>query len=130
TRDHKRIAVMWLVLVCVALLLGGIFAMTLRIELVTPGRDIISPLGYNRMFTLHGVTMVWLFMIPAIPSVFGNFLLPLMLGAKDVAFPRLNLLSVYLYVAGAAIALWGMIHGGADTGWTFYTPYSTSTPTD
>ena len=84
---------------------------------------------YNRMFTLHGVVMVWLFMIPAIPSGFGNFVLPMMIGAEDVAFPRLNLASFYIYLAGAALALWGMIHGGADTGWTFYTPYSTTTPT-
>ena len=77
------------------------------------------------MFTLHGVTMVWLFMIPAIPSAFGNFVLPLMLGAKDVAFPRLNLASVYIYVAGSALTLFGMLRSGADTGWTFYTPYST-----
>ena len=85
---------------------------------------------YNRMFTLHGVVMIFLFMIPAIPGVFGNFFLPLMLGAKDVAFPRLNLLSLYLYLAGATHrALAGMINGGADTGWTFYAPYSTTTPT-
>ena len=84
---------------------------------------------YNRMFTLHGVVMIFLFMIPAIPSVFGNFVLPMMIGAEDVAFPRLNLASWYIYLAGAAFALWGMIHGGADTGWTFYTPYSTTTLT-
>jgi len=84
---------------------------------------------YNRMFTLHGVVMIFLFMIPAIPGVFGNFCLPLMLGAKDVAFPRLNLLSLYLYWTGATLAVAGMIMGGADTGWTFYAPYSTSTPT-
>ena len=83
---------------------------------------------YNRMFTLHGVVMIFLFMIPAIPGVFGNFCLPLMLGAKDVAFPRLNLLSLYLYAAGAALALTAMLAGGIDTGWTFYAPYSTSTP--
>ena len=83
---------------------------------------------YNRMFTLHGVVMVFLFMIPAIPSGFGNFVLPMMIGAEDVAFPRLNLASFYIYLAGAAFALWGMIHGGADTGWTFYAPYATTTP--
>ncbi len=129
TRDHKRIGVMFLVMVILSLLLGGIFAMVLRIELLTPGPTIITPMTYNRMFTLHGVTMVWLFMIPAIPSAFGNFLLPIMLGAKDVAFPRLNLASVYLYVAGAALTLFGMLWSGADTGWTFYTPYSTTSPT-
>jgi cytochrome c oxidase subunit 1 len=120
---------MYLVLVTVALALGGAFAMVLRLQLVTPDNSMLSPLAYNRMFTLHGVVMVWLFMIPAIPSVFGNFLLPLMLGARDVAFPRLNLASVYIYLAGAALALWGMVHGGADTGWTFYLPYSGITPT-
>jgi cytochrome c oxidase subunit I len=129
TRDHKRIGVMFLVLVILALLLGGVFAMVLRIELLTPGPTIISAMTYNRMFTLHGVTMVWLFMIPAIPSAFGNFVLPIMLGAKDVAFPRLNLASVYLYVAGAGLTLFGMLWSGADTGWTFYTPYSTTSPT-
>ena len=89
----------------------------------------MDALSYNRMFTLHGIVMIFLFLIPAIPSAFGNFVLPLMLGARDVAFPRINLFSFYLYVIGAAIALWGMIHGGADTGWTFYTPYSSTTPT-
>src|SRR5215471_7356846 len=89
TRDHKRIGVMFLVLVILGLLMGGIFAMTLRAKLLNPGPALIDAQTYNRMFTLHGVVMVWLFMIPAIPSVFGNFVLPLMLGAKDVAFPRL-----------------------------------------
>ncbi len=129
TLDHKRIGVMYLVLTSAALFLGGIFAMLLRIELLTPGPTIMSALAYNRTFTLHGVVMIFLFMIPAIPGIFGNFFLPLMIGARDVAFPRLNLLSVYLYLTGAAIALYGMIHGGADTGWTFYTPYSTTTVT-
>jgi cytochrome c oxidase subunit 1 len=129
TIDHKRIAVMYLVSVLFAFLLGGIFAMALRVELLTPGPTIMGANMYNRMFTLHGVVMIFLFMIPAIPGVFGNFLLPLMLGAKDVAFPRLNLLSLYLYWIGATIVLSGMIMGGTDTGWTFYTPYSTTTPT-
>ncbi|ATB44363.1 cytochrome c oxidase polypeptide I [Cystobacter fuscus] len=129
TRDHKRIGVMFLVLVISALLLGGVFAMLLRIELLTPGPTIMGPMTYNRVFTLHGVTMVWLFMIPAIPSAFGNFVLPLMLGAKEVAFPRLNLASVYIYAAGAALTVFGMVWSGADTGWTFYTPYSTTSPT-
>jgi len=130
TRDHKRIGVMFLVAVTVFFAVGGIFALLIRIKLLTPQPAMMSALTYNRLFTLHGVVMIFLFMIPAIPSGFGNFLLPLMLGAKDVAFPRLNLLSFYVYLAGAAVALFGMIHGGADTGWTFYTPYSTSTTTD
>ena len=129
TIDHKRIGLMYLVSVLIAFLLGGIFAMALRLELLTPGPTIMGANTYNRMFTLHGVVMIFLFMIPAIPGVFGNFMLPLMLGAKDVAFPKLNLLSLYLYWTGATIALGGMIMGGTDTGWTFYAPYSTTTPT-
>jgi cytochrome c oxidase subunit 1 len=129
TRDHKRIGLMFLVLTAVAFALGGFFALLIRLELLTPGPTIMSAMTYNKMFTLHGVVMIFLFMIPAIPSGFGNFFLPIMVGARDVAFPRLNLLSLYLYVIGATIALYGMIHGGADTGWTFYTPYSTTTVT-
>ena len=128
TLDHKRIGVMYLVSVLLAFLLGGIFAMAIRLELLTPEPTIMGANTYNRMFTLHGVVMIFLFMIPAIPGVFGNFCMPLMLGAKDVAFPRLNLLSLYLYWTGATIALAGMIMGGTDTGWTFYAPYSTTTP--
>jgi cytochrome c oxidase subunit 1 len=129
TVDHKRIGIMYLVSVLLAFLLGGIFAMALRIEHLTPDPTIMGANTYNRMFTLHGVVMIFMFMIPAIPGVFGNFCLPLMLGAKDVAFPKLNLLSLYLYWIGATVALWGMIDGGTDTGWTFYAPYSTTTPT-
>jgi cytochrome c oxidase subunit 1 len=126
TRDHKRIALMFLVGTSLSLLLGGIFALLLRLELLTPERTLMSAGMYNRMFTLHGIVMVFMFMIPSIPTVFGNFMLPIMLGAKDVAFPKLNLASFYVYVAGSALSLWAMISGGADTGWTFYTPYSTS----
>jgi cytochrome c oxidase subunit I len=129
TLDHKRIGVMYLVLTLIGFALGGIFAMLIRIELLTPGPTIMDAMTYNRMFTLHGVVMIFLFMIPAIPAIFGNFFLPLMLGAQDVAFPRINLFTVYLYLLGAGIAVYGMIHGGADTGWTFYTPYSTTTTT-
>ena len=111
TLDHKRIALMYLVLTTVALFLGGIFAMLLRFEHLTPGPTIMGANTYNRMFTLHGMVMIFLFMIPAIPGIFGNFCLPLMLGAKDVAFPRLNLLSVYVYATGAALALWAMVLG-------------------
>jgi cytochrome c oxidase subunit I len=127
TLDHKRIALLYLCVVLVSFLLGGIFAMVIRLELLTPGPTIIEALTYNRMFTLHGVVMIFLFMIPAIPAVFGNFLLPIMIGAKDVAFPRWNLVSFYLYFFGAILAVWGMLNGGTDTGWTFYTPYSTTT---
>jgi cytochrome c oxidase subunit 1 len=128
TLDHKRIGIMYLVSVLVAFLLGGIFAMIVRMELTTPEPTLISANAYNRMFTLHGVVMIFLFMIPAIPGAFANFCLPLMLGAKDVAFPRLNLLSLYVYWTGAVLVLWGVITGGADVGWTFYAPYSTTTP--
>ena len=128
TLDHKRIAVMYLASVLVMFLVGGIFAMAIRVELLTPEPTIMGANTYNRMFTLHGMVMVFLFMIPAIPGVFGNFCLPLMLGAKDVAFPRLNLMSLYVYWIGSAIVLTGVITGGADSGWTFYAPYSTSTP--
>ncbi|MEP6652329.1 MAG: cbb3-type cytochrome c oxidase subunit I [Myxococcales bacterium] len=128
TLDHKRIGIMYFASVLATFLLGGIFAMIVRFELTTPEPTLISANTYNRMFTLHGMVMVFLFMIPAIPGVFGNFVLPLMLGAKDVAFPRLNLLSLYVYWTGAALVLWGVINGGADTGWTFYVPYSTTTP--
>ena len=129
TRDHKRIALMFFVAVLFFMMLGGVFALALRTELLTPGRTIMSALTYNRMFTLHGITMVWLFMVPAIPGVFGNFCLPPMLGARDLAFPRLNLASFYVFVIGAVITLGAMIGNGADTGWTFYTPYSTRTST-
>jgi cytochrome c oxidase subunit 1 len=130
TTDHKRIALMFLVATTLAMMLGGAFAMVLRTKLLVPGPALIEPLTYNRLFTLHGVVMVFLFMIPALPAVFGNFFLPILIGAEDLAFPRLNLASFYVYLAGAALTLWGMVHGGADTGWTFYAPYATTSPTD
>jgi cytochrome c oxidase subunit I len=130
TRDHKRIGVLFLVSVIVFFAVGGFFALLMRLELLTPEADILGYQDYNRAFTLHGVVMVWLFLIPSVPTAFGNFLLPLMVGARDVAFPRLNLASWYLFIAGAVLTLWAMLMGGADTGWTFYTPYSTVTGTD
>jgi cytochrome c oxidase subunit 1 len=129
TRDHKRIAIMFYVSVLVFLMLGGLFALILRTELLTPDKTIMDAMAYNQMFTLHGVTMVWLFMIPAIPGAFGNFVLPLMLGAKDLAFPRINLASFYVYALSAVIILTAMLAGGADTGWTFYVPYSATSLT-
>jgi cytochrome c oxidase subunit I len=128
TRDHKRIAVMFLVGISLSLLLGGIFALLLRLELLTPERTMMDAGTYNRMFTLHGIVMVFMFMIPSIPAVFGNFMLPIMIGARDVAFPRLNLASFYVWLIGSAFSVYSMIDGGADTGWTFYTPYSSSSP--
>ena len=129
TTDHKRIGILYLVSMLFALALGGFFAMAVRLEHLSPNPTVMSAMAYNRFFTLHGVIMVWLFLIPSIPSSFGNFLLPIMVGAKDVAFPRLNLLSWYLYMAGSAIVLVSMFVGGIDTGWTFYTPYSSYSPT-
>ena len=130
TRDHKRVGLMFLVLVSVALALGAAFALAVRIELMFPGPTIVSSApAYNRLFTLHGAVMIFLFILPGIPSSFGNFVLPMMLGARDVAFPRLNLASLYLYVFGLSFFLLVLILGGVDTGWTFYPPYSTSSPT-
>jgi cytochrome c oxidase subunit 1 len=128
TTDHKRIGVLYLVSTLLALFLGGAFALVLRTEHLTPTRTIIDAYTYNRMFTMHGIVMVWVFMIPSIPAAFGNFLLPIMLGAKDVAFPRLNLASYYIYVVGALWVLVALWWGGVDTGWTFYTPYSAHSP--
>ena len=130
TLDHKRVGLMFLVLIGAALALGATFALTIRIELTLPGPTIISsPSTYNKLFTLHGAVMIFLFILPSIPSSFGNFVLPMMLGAKDVAFPRLNLASLYLYAFGLAFFLLVLILGGVDTGWTFYPPYSTGTAT-
>ncbi len=129
TLDHKRIGIMYLVSILSAFFLGGVFALLIRTELLTPQRTIMDADTYNQMFTLHGAVMIFLFIIPGIPAALGNFVLPIMLGAKDVAFPRLNLTSYYLYVFGAVFAVLSIATGGVDTGWTFYTPYSTTTNT-
>ena len=126
TLDHKRIGVMYLVSILTAFFLGGMFAMLLRLELMFPGEQILSQDQYNMAFTLHGVIMVFLVIIPSVPASLGNFVLPIMLGAKDVAFPRLNLFSYYLWVTGAVLAVSSIFFGGVDTGWTLYVPYSTS----
>jgi cytochrome c oxidase subunit 1 len=126
TLDHKRIGILYLLGVSFYFLLGGIFAMLVRLELLTPAGDLLTPDTYNRVFTAHGVIMIFFFLLPAIPGVFGNFFLPIMIGAKDVAFPRLNLLSWYLFMTGAGLAMVSLISGGVDTGWTFYPPYSSS----
>lgn len=130
TLDHKRIGVMYLISVLGALFLGGVFALILRTKLLTPDASFLTKDQYNQVFTLHGAIMVFLFIIPSIPASFGNFVLPVMLGAKDVAFPRLNLASYYCWVGGALFFMWALLHGSIDTGWTFYTPYSTSTNTN
>jgi cytochrome c oxidase subunit 1 len=106
--------------------LGGVFAMLIRLELLTPAGDLVNSDTYNKFFTMHGVTMIFFFLIPSIPATLGNFLVPMMIGAKDLAFPRINLLSWYIYIAGAMFALAAIVMGGVDTGWTFYTPFSTT----
>lgn len=126
TLDHKRIGLLYLFSVSIFFLLGGLFAMLVRLELLTPAGDLMLPDTYNRVFTGHGVMMVFFFLIPAIPGSLGNFLIPLMIGTRDVAFPRLNLLSWYLFMAGGVLTLFGIINGGIDTGWTFYPPYSST----
>jgi cytochrome c oxidase subunit I len=129
TLDHKRIGVMYLLCVLGAFLLGGTAALVIRAELWTPGPTFIEHDTYNQAFTLHGAAMVFLVIIPGIPAALGNIVLPLMLGAKDVAFPRLNLASWYLWVIGAVCLIASLVTNAADTGWTFYTPYSTTTTT-
>ena len=126
TTDHKRIGILYLWTILVFFLIASMAAAMMRIELLTPQGDFVANETYNKLFTIHGVLMVWFFLIPSIPTVLGNFVIPMMIGARDVAFPKLNLLSWYIFVAGGALTLWAIIHGGVDTGWTFYTPYSTT----
>ena len=126
TTDHKRIAILYLVSIMFLFFVGGMFALLMRLNLLTPKGLLVSAETYNKFFTMHGLIMVFFFLIPSIPAVLGNFLVPLMVGARDVAFPRLNLLSWYLYIAGSLLALTSATFGGVDTGWTFYTPYSTT----
>ena len=123
TKDHKRIAILYTISITLFFFVGGAAATLIRLNLVTPA-GIFTPDIYNRLFTLHGIVMVWFFLIPSIPNTMGNFLIPLMIGAKDLAFPRLNLLSWYLYVGAGFLALFAILIGGVDTGWTFYTPFS------
>jgi cytochrome c oxidase subunit 1 len=126
TTDHKRIALLYLISISVMFALGGVFAMLIRLELLTPEGDLVNSDTYNKLFTMHGVVMVFFFLVPSIPATLGNFLVPMMIGAKDLAFPRINLLSWYIYVAGAIFAIAAIVMGGVDTGWTFYTPFSSS----
>ncbi|RIJ89676.1 MAG: cytochrome c oxidase subunit I [Acidobacteria bacterium] len=126
TKDHKRIAIMYLISVSAFFLMGGLYAAAIRLELLTPASDLFETGTYNKVFTQHGILMVFFFLIPSIPAVLGNFLIPIMIGAKDLALPRINLLSLYVYWVGGAITLWALMQGGVDTGWTFYTPYSTT----
>jgi cytochrome c oxidase subunit I len=124
TTDHKRIAWLYLLSVTLFFFIGGLFATLMRIELMTPQGDLVQAETYNKLFTMHGVTMVFFFLIPSIPAVLGNFLVPMMIGARDLAFPRLNLASWYIFILGGAFTLMAAAAGGVDTGWTFYTPYS------
>jgi cytochrome c oxidase subunit 1 len=124
TTDHKRIALLYLFSVTFFFFVGGIFATMIRIHLLTPGGYLVTPETYNKLFTMHGVAMIFFFLIPSIPAVLGNFLIPIMIGAKDLAFPKLNLLSWYIYLIGGGFVLYSFSTGGLDTGWTFYTPLS------
>jgi cytochrome c oxidase subunit I len=126
TLDHKRIAILYLLALTVFFFIGGAFATMIRLELMTPKGDLVQAETYNKLFTLHGIVMVFFFLVPSIPATLGNFLVPLMIGAKDLAFPRLNLLSWYLFMIGGAFAIVAIVAGGVDTGWTFYTPYSST----
>ncbi|MCI0626644.1 MAG: cytochrome c oxidase subunit I [Acidobacteria bacterium] len=126
TVDHKRIALLYLASITLFFFLGGFFAVLIRMELLTPQGDMVQSETYNKLFTMHGVIMVFFFLIPSIPAVLGNFLVPIMIGAKDLAFPRLNLLSWYVYIIGGLLTFAAVVAGGVDTGWTFYTPYSST----
>ena len=125
TTDHKRVAILYFAGITLFFFIGGIAATVIRLELVTPQGDLVTSDVYNRIFTIHGVVMVWFFLIPSIPTTIGNFVVPLMIGARDLAFPRLNLTSWYLFMLGGAVTLYAVLAGGIDTGWTFYTPFST-----
>jgi cytochrome c oxidase subunit 1 len=126
TTDHKRIGILYLCTIIIFFFIASVAAAMMRIELLTPQGDLVTSETYNKLFTIHGVLMIWFFLVPSIPAVLGNFILPLMIGARDVAFPKLNLMSWYLFILGSAAALWSLFRGGVDTGWTFYTPYSTT----
>ncbi len=124
TKDHKRIAILYLLTVTFMFFIGGLAITIARLNLMNPEGGLVSPDLYNRLFTAHGIIMVFFFLVPVAPTVLGNFCLPLMIGAKDLAFPRINLASWYLFVIGGGWALWAILAGGVDTGWTFYTPYT------
>jgi cytochrome c oxidase subunit 1 len=129
TRDHKRIGLLYLAAITVFFFIGGAMAVLIRLELATPVGDLVTDETYNKLFTMHGVMMVFFFLIPSIPATLGNFLVPLMIGAKDLAFPKLNLASWYIYIFGGAFTFYALVSGGVDTGWTFYTPFSTVSST-
>ena len=126
TTDHKRIGILYLISITSFFLVGGIFAVLIRLHLLTPAGDLVQAETYNRLFTMHGMMMIFFFLIPSIPATLGNFLIPMMIGARDLAFPKINLLSWYIFIAGGALAISAAVSGGVDTGWTFYTPYSST----
>ena len=126
TKDHKRIAILFLITITLFFFAGGAAAVLFRLELMTPEGDLVISETYNKLFTLHGIIMVFFFLIPAVPAVIGNFVLPMMIGARDLAMPRVNLASWYVFTLGGLIAMYSIIAGGVDTGWTFYTPYSST----
>jgi cytochrome c oxidase subunit I len=126
TTDHKRIAMLYLISITAFFFVGGAFAVLMRLELMTPRGDLVQADTYNKLFTMHGIMMIFFFLIPSIPATLGNFLVPIMIGAKRSCFPRVNLLSWYIYIVGGVFALAALVMGGVDTGWTFYTPFSTT----
>lgn len=126
TTDHKRIALLYLFSITAFFFVGGFFALLMRLELLTPPGDLVSNDTYNKLFTMHGIIMIFFFLIPSIPATLGNFLIPMMVGARDLAFPRVNLLSWYIYILGGIFTLTAILTGGVDTGWTFYAPYSST----
>ncbi len=126
TQDHKRIAILYLISITFFFFIGGIFAALIRLELATPAADLVESNTYNKLFTMHGIIMIFLFLMPSIPATLGNFLIPPMIGAKDLAFPKINLLSWYIYIIGGLLTLYVLVTGGVDTGWTFYTPFSST----
>jgi cytochrome c oxidase subunit 1 len=126
TLDHKRIALLYLGTITLTFVVGGLAAVLMRLNLIEPQGALVEPDTYNKLFSIHGIIMVFFFLVPSIPATLGNFLIPLMIGARDVAFPKLNLMSWYVFVTGAACVMYAVMTGGVDTGWTFYTPYSSS----
>jgi cytochrome c oxidase subunit 1 len=126
TTDHKRIGILYTFSITFFFFVGGLFALLMRLNLLTPTSQLVSSETYNKLFSMHGIIMVWFFLIPSIPNTLGNFLIPMMIGAKDVAFPKLNLASWYIYMFGGLFAIFALVRGGVDTGWTFYTPFSTT----
>ena len=125
TKDHKRIALLYLITITCFFLFGGTMAVLIRLELLTPAGDLFQSDTYNKLFTMHGIVMVFFFLVPSIPATLGNFVLPIMIGARDLAFPKINLASWYIFIVGAVFTFSAIIAGGVDTGWTFYTPLST-----